>query len=63
MLITFFGKMLFYVLLITFKAKMFRRKNQPLFVDFNEMHLLTKFHADQRSSKGRAVKKAIFSAI
>ncbi len=37
---------------ITFKARELRRKNHPLFVDLNEMHQLTKFHADRRSLKG-----------
>ncbi len=63
MALKFFGKVLFCFWLITFDARESRRKTAHFFVDLNWMHLLTKFHADQRSLRGLNVTKTDISAI
>ncbi len=55
MLLTPFWKT---TLITYFEASLLRGKNHALFVDLNEMHLLTKVHAEQRSLRGSKVKKS-----
>ncbi len=46
-----------YFLLITFEVRELQENSLPLFVELNEMHIPTKFHAERRLLRGSKVLK------